>query len=158
MAKQIKQAQPPQGCSRVIMRAPIWFYRRGLGGFLGKRFLLLNHTGRISGLNRQVVVEVIQHEPETNAYVIVVNYGPKSQWYQNIQANPEVSIQVGWKKWPARAEQLSSQEGGEVWADFCKRHPFEAKLIPFLGFEVDGSEEDYRQMGEMLIFIRLIPK
>ena len=121
--------------------------------YSGARLMLLRSSSWTFSL-----VEVIQHEPETNAYVIVVNYGPKSQWYQNIQANPEVSVQVGWKKWPARAEQLSSQEGGEVWANFCKRHPFEAKLIPFLGFEVDGSEEDYRQMGEMLIFIRLIPK
>jgi deazaflavin-dependent oxidoreductase (nitroreductase family) len=157
MAKQVKQLQPPQGCSRVFFRTPIWFYRLGLGGVLGKRFLLLNHTGRKSGLPRQAVLEVVQHEPESNAYVVAVGFGPKSQWYQNILANPEVTVQVGWKKWTARATQLSPEEGGEVFVDFTKRYPGEAKFAPLLGFDVDGSEEDYRQMGEMMIFVRLEP-
>jgi deazaflavin-dependent oxidoreductase (nitroreductase family) len=158
MAKQIKQLQPPQGCSRVFFRTPIWFFRLGLGGLLGKRFLLLNHTGRKSGLPRQAVLEVVQYVPEDNSYVVAVGFGPKSQWYQNILVNPEVSVQVGWKKWPARAIQLSREEGGVVFADFCKRYPGEAKFASVLGFEVDGSEEDYRQMGEMMIFIKLIPR
>ena len=60
MAKQVKKLEPPQGCSRLLFRAPVWLYRLGLGGLFGKRMLLLNHTGRKSGLPRQAVLEVVQ--------------------------------------------------------------------------------------------------
>jgi deazaflavin-dependent oxidoreductase (nitroreductase family) len=157
MAKQIKKLEPPQGCSRVFFRAPIWLYRLGLGGLFGKRFVLLNHIGRKSGLPRQAVLEVVQYQPETNTYVVCVGFGKKSQWYQNLMANPEVSIQVGWRKWPVTAEQLSPQDGAEVFVDFCRRYPGEAKFAAMLGYQVDGSEGDYRQMGEMMTFIAFRP-
>jgi deazaflavin-dependent oxidoreductase (nitroreductase family) len=157
MAKQVKQLQPPQGCSRVFFRAPIWFYRLGLGVLFGKRMLLLQHTGRKTGLTRQAVLEVVQLLPETNSYIVVAGFGPQSQWYQNILANPQADVQVGWKKWKVVAEQLSPQAGAAAFVDFCKRNPGEAKLAGLLGFEVDGSEEDYRQMGEMMNFVCLIP-
>ena len=158
MAKQVKQLQPPQGCSRVLFRAPIWIFKLGLGGLLGKRMLLLKHIGRKTGLLRQAVLEVVQYFPETNAYIVTAGFGRKSQWYQNILSNPEVSVQVGWKKWDVYAEQLSPEAGAEAFVDFCKKNPGEAKLAGLLGFEVDGSEEDFQQMGEMMIFIRLQPR
>ena len=149
MAKQVKQLQPPQGCSRVLFRAPIWIFRLGLGGLLGKRMLLLKHLGRKTGLQRQAVLEVVQYLPETNTYIVTAGFGPKSQWYQNILANPEVSVQVGWKQWDVYAEQLSPEAGAEAFVAFCKKNPGEAKLAGLLGFEVDGSEEDFQQMGKM---------
>lgn len=157
MARKIKQIQPPQGCSRAFFRAPIWLYRLGLGGLLGKRFLLLNHSGRKTGLPRQAVLEVVQHRPQTNTFTVTAAFGTKTQWYQNVLANPLASVQVGWKKWPVRAVQLPPEEGGEVFADFCSRYPGEAKFAPLIGYEVDGSDEDYRKMGEMMIFIRFEP-
>jgi deazaflavin-dependent oxidoreductase (nitroreductase family) len=153
MARQVKKLEPPQGCSRLLFRAPIWLYRLGLGGLFGRRMLLLNHTGRKSGLPRQAVLEVVQHQPETNTYVVCVGFGEKSQWYQNLLANPQAGIQVGWRRWPVTAKQLSPQDGAEAFVDFCRRNPGEAKLAPLLGYEVDGSEADYRQMGEMMTFI-----
>jgi hypothetical protein len=44
--------------NRFMMRAPIALYRVGLGGLLGKRFLLLEHTGRKSGLTRRTALEI----------------------------------------------------------------------------------------------------
>jgi hypothetical protein len=86
-----------------------------------------------------------------------VGFGKKSSWYQNLLKTPEVSIQVGRRKLDVRAEQLSPQEGGEAFADFCKRYPGEAKFASLLGFEVDGSDEDYRAAGEMMTFMALRP-
>lgn len=50
MPKQLRERKPPTGLSRILFRAPIWLYRRGLGWLLGKRFLLINHIGWKSGL------------------------------------------------------------------------------------------------------------
>ena len=42
MVEKIKEVHPPRGLARLGWRAPIWFYRLGLGGLLGGRFVLLN--------------------------------------------------------------------------------------------------------------------
>ena len=53
--KIVKNVQPPSGVSRALFRAPIYLYRLGLGWLFGKRILLLNHIGRVSGTQRQVI-------------------------------------------------------------------------------------------------------
>jgi (p)ppGpp synthase/HD superfamily hydrolase len=43
----------PKGWRRLLLRTPLLVYRLHLGGLLGRRFPLLTHTGRRSGLRRQ---------------------------------------------------------------------------------------------------------
>jgi deazaflavin-dependent oxidoreductase (nitroreductase family) len=158
MAKKVKQLSPPTGLSRWFFRLPIWLYRAGLGWMLGDRFLLLNHIGRKSGLPRQAVLEVVQHDRQSDVYVVAVGFGEKSQWYQNILSQPAVSIQVGRRKLDVTAQPLDPQTAGEVFVDFARRYPGEAKMAGMLGYEVDGSEEDYRQMGELMTLVALRPR
>jgi hypothetical protein len=73
--KKVKDAQPPRGLARLAWRAPIWFYRLGLGGLLGQRFVLLNHIGRRSGQPRQAVVEVVRHDKRTGTYIVASGFG-----------------------------------------------------------------------------------
>jgi hypothetical protein len=49
MPEKIKDVRPPRGLVGLAFRLPIWFYRLGLGGLLGTRFVLLTHTARRSG-------------------------------------------------------------------------------------------------------------
>jgi deazaflavin-dependent oxidoreductase (nitroreductase family) len=158
MAKKVKQIQPPKGLSRLFYRAPIWLYRLKLGWLLGHRFLLLNHTGRKSGLPRQAVLEVVRFDPATDTYVVMVGFGEKSQWYQNLLHTPQATIQSGGHKLAVTAEQLSPQQSGEELLDFCKRHPVEARFLSLGGYEVDGSDEDYRAAGEMAIMMAFRPR
>lgn len=158
MAKQIKELTPPTGVSRVLFRMPIWLYKANLGWMLGGRFLLLNHIGRKTGEPRQAVLEVVDHDKETDTYIVAAGFGKKSAWYQNLLAHPEVSIQVGRRKLNVTAEQLTPEEAGEVMVDFAKRYPNEAKFAGALGYEVDGSEEDYRRMGEMMTLMAFRPR
>lgn len=158
MAKKAKELTPPTGCSRFLFRLPVWLYRANLGWILGERFLLLNHIGRKTGLPRQAVLEVVQHDKEKDRYVVAVGFGEKSAWYRNLLAHPEVSIQVGRRKLAVTAEQLPPEEAGEVLLDFARRYPNEAKFASTLGYEVDGSEEDYRHMGEMMTLMAFRPR
>lgn len=155
MAKQVKQLTPPRGISRLMFRAPIWLYRLGLGFVMGKRFVLLNHIGRKSGLSRQVVLEVVDYDPESRRVVVCAGFGPKSQWYQNLLAEPDVSIQLGAKKWDVSARPLTPEQGGEVFQAFCENNPAEAKFANVLGYEVDGTPEDYYDMGTQMTFVGL---
>ena len=158
MAKKVRELTPPKGLARRLFRLPIFLYKVGLGWIFGNRFLMLNHIGRKSGLTRHAVLEVVQHDPQTDVYVVAVGFGETSQWYRNILARPEVSITVGRRKLDVTAERLDPQAAGQVLQDFARRYPNEARMAGLLGFEVDGSDEDYRQMGTMLPMVALRPR
>jgi len=150
MPKQLREQKPPTGLSRLFFRAPIWLYRWGLGWLLGKRFLLINHIGRKSGLRRQAVVEVLAYDKESDSYYAAAGFGPQSQWYQNLLANPAVTIVVGRKKRAVTAVPLSPTESGTMILDYARRHPTAIKnLARMVGYDVDGTETDYRALGEL---------
>jgi deazaflavin-dependent oxidoreductase (nitroreductase family) len=157
--KKIGKPQPPQGLSRLLFRAPIYLYRAGLGWLLGGRFLLLHHVGRKSGQPRQAVVEVVRHDKDSDTYVIASGFGAKSQWFQNLIHQPEVTIQVGRRKLAVRAERLSAEEGEEEMRRYARVHATAAReLARFMGYQVDGSEEDYRALGREIPFVALRPR
>jgi deazaflavin-dependent oxidoreductase (nitroreductase family) len=70
-----------------MLRLPIWLYRARLGGLLGRRFVLIHHTGRTSRLARQVVLEVVERERASGAVVVAAGFGPRTQWYRNLLAS-----------------------------------------------------------------------
>lgn len=155
MAKKIKDVEPPHGISRVLWRIPIFLYRIRLGRLLGNRFLLLNHRGRKSGLPRQAVIEVVKIDLKAGYYYVVSGFGPKSDWYQNVIAHPDVTIQVGSKMMKARGEKVSVSETEEILLDYSKRHPGALKTLSrILGYAIDESERDVRFMASIVPMIR----
>jgi deazaflavin-dependent oxidoreductase (nitroreductase family) len=141
-----------------LWRAPIWFYRLGLGGLLGERMLLLNHTGRKSGLPRQNVLEVVRHDQESGVYIVASGFGEQADWYKNVMANPRVTIQVGGKRIPALAERLPLPQAMVEMLSYNRRHPALLKnLSGILGYRTDGSDEDIRYLAGVIPLIALIP-
>ena len=159
MAKRVAIRKPPRGFSRFFYRFPILFYKWGWGGLFGKRMLLLNHTGRKSGLPRKAVLEVVNLDPETNTFIINVGFGPKTDWYQNLLAQPNASIMVGKEMIEVHAASIKGEAGGNFLLGYSQQHPKGAKMISkLLGYEVDGTHEDWRALGEQLIFVQLSPR
>ncbi|MGC7322869.1 nitroreductase family deazaflavin-dependent oxidoreductase, partial [Mycobacteroides abscessus subsp. massiliense] len=71
---------------------------------------------------------------------------------------PEVTIQVGGRAHRARAAELSTDEGGDLMAHYAMRRPRSAKqLSRLMGFEVDGSADDFREVGRAIPFVRFTP-
>jgi deazaflavin-dependent oxidoreductase (nitroreductase family) len=155
--KIVKNAQPPSGVSRALFRAPIYLYRLGLGWLFGKRVLLLNHVGRVSGKQRQTVLEVVEHDRIDESFLVASGWGPTAAWYRNILHTPEVSIQVGRHTIPMTALPLTAEEGADIFAQYALRHRAAATyLLPrLMGFSVDGSEADFRAVGRRMPFVRL---
>ncbi|SFL47169.1 deazaflavin-dependent oxidoreductase, nitroreductase family [Streptomyces pini] len=150
---------PPTGIRRLLFRAPVHLYRLRLGWVFGGRLLLLNHTGRVSGKRRQVVIEVIEHDRTDGSYVVCSGFGAKAAWYRNLLATPEAGVQVGLRTLPVTAHPLDGEEGGDLMARYASRHPRAARrLVRFMGFSVDGTPEDYRAVGRRLPFVRLSPR
>ncbi len=154
----VKRPRRPVGVRRIVYRLPLWLYRTGLGVLLGRRFVLINHIGRKSGRRRQVVVEVALHDRATGAVTVVSGFGPGSDWYRNLLAHPGASIQLGARFSQVQAVPVPPAQAAEVMVDYARRHPRAARrLSRFMGFVVDGSDDDYRAVGRQVPVLRLTP-
>jgi len=156
--KIVKNVQPPAGLTRFLFRIPIHLYRLRLGWLFGSRLLLLNHIGRVSGKPRQTILEVAEHDGDS--YVVASGWGPTAAWYRNIVHTPDVTIQVGTRTIPVTAIPLDKDEGAQVFVRYGSRHRTAAKYVlpRVLGFCVDGSDADFRAVGQQLPFIRFVPR
>ncbi len=158
MPEKIKDAQPPRGLARLAWRVPIWFYRLGLGGLLGQRFVLLNHVGRKSGQPRQAVVEVVRHDDGTGAYIVASGFGEKADWYQNVMAHPDITIQVGRSRMAVHAERLPLPQATDEMLDYNRRHPAALRTLSgIMGYRSDGSEADARFFAQVIPILALMP-
>jgi deazaflavin-dependent oxidoreductase (nitroreductase family) len=158
MPEKISEPQLPRGLARLAFRTPIWLYRLHLGWLLGQRFLHLTHTGRKSGLPRQVVLEVVDHDPQSNVYYVSSGWGKKSDWYQNIQKTPRVRLQVGAKSWAAQADVLDPEAAEQIILNYGRKHPaLLGELARVMGYKLDGSEDDMRALGRLVPVVAFKP-
>lgn len=154
----VERPEPPSGLARMLFRLPIHLYRLRLGWLFGTRLMLLTHTGRVTGRQRQVVIEVVGGGRRDGSYVVCSGFGTRAAWYRNVLANPRVRVRVGNHEMPATAEPLGEDDGAAVMATYARRRPKAAhKLCRFMGFVVDGSDSDYREVGRRLPFVRFTP-
>lgn len=108
---------------RWFVRAPIWLYRARLGAIFGGRLLMLEHRGRRSGKPRYVVLEVIDR-PRPGAFVVVSGFGPRAQWYRNIEADPHVRVTIRSRR-PAvaTAHPLAAEDAAAALRRYKVAHP-----------------------------------
>jgi deazaflavin-dependent oxidoreductase (nitroreductase family) len=160
MTENVQYPQPPKGFSRFLYRLPILVYRAGLGGLLGKRFLLLEHIGRKSGLIRKAVLEVIRYDEFQDVYYVVSAFGDRSDWYRNIIKNPDVRIQVGRMWRMAHAQVLASDRSEKEILSYAKRNPkiFRALAERLLGYEVGESDQDLIHLARQFIVVSISVK
>ena len=133
MAKKPRPFTPRQeklgsAAIKVMSQLNTWLYRAS-GGRLGGRFpggapvLLLTHTGRKSG--RRLVAPLLYLEDD-GTYVIVASKGGMSHhplWFKNLEANPQVEIEVGRRKIPATARRASADEKAVLWPRLVAMYP-----------------------------------
>lgn len=151
--ERITDAGPPSGGRRVLARAPIMLYRWGLGRLLGSRLVYLRHTGRRSGLVREVVLEVVTSD--AGSTTVCSGFGTRAVWYRNVLANPSVTIQNGRLRTAATASALDVDAGVEVMSEYASRHPkLAARLARVMGYRVDGSDADFRALAREIRFVR----
>ena len=113
---------------RFLMRSPITLYRVQLGGLLGSRFLLLEHTGRKSGLPRKTVLEVLETGGDDSP-IIASGFGERSQWCRNIIADPKVWLTRGRKRTKATAVRLENSDALAVFERYRINHTRAAKML-----------------------------
>lgn len=151
----LEQQGSPTGWKRALFRAPIFLYRARLGFLLGHRFVMLEHTGRKSGETRQTVLEVVVDDPD--AVYVAAGWGKKSQWYANVQANPDVILHLGSKTYVTRAESVSTSQAEELMTRYASEHRVALdKLAAYMLTDPgDTPEEQVRRVAENVPYVRL---
>jgi deazaflavin-dependent oxidoreductase (nitroreductase family) len=117
------------------LRLPIWLYRLKIGWLSDNRFLMLTHKGRKSRLPHETVIEVVQHDQQSDTYYVVSGWGKKSDWYRNIQKDPSVTIHVGTRKFHSIAQFIPFTQAVEIMEAYVRDHPVAFKELSslFLG-------------------------
>ena len=89
----------------------------------GTQTLILTTTGRKSGEKR--LTPLIYGEQGGNYLIVASNGGAQAHpdWYFNLDANPEVEIQVWGDKMQARARTATPAEKAEWWPIVTKEWP-----------------------------------
>jgi deazaflavin-dependent oxidoreductase (nitroreductase family) len=80
------------------------------GYFEGANLLLLHTTGAKSGLER---VNPVMYFIDSDRYVVIASKGgadTNPDWYHNLLAHPEVSVEVGTEQFPAIAAAAAEPE------------------------------------------------
>ncbi|MEW6717403.1 MAG: nitroreductase family deazaflavin-dependent oxidoreductase [Chloroflexota bacterium] len=153
------ELDPKSGWLRYAFRFPILLFRLRLGWLLGGRFLMLTHVGRISGVPRYVVLEIVEHDKEANTYYVVSGWGKKSDWFQNIMKTPQVIVQVGNRRFPAQAEILTVQEGEKRLFRYAQKYPFPFRQLTrwYLGEALAPTHQNTQRMAQITPLVRLNP-
>lgn len=95
---------------------------------MGRRLVMVEHRGRVSGLRRYVVLEVLEHDP--TGLVVVSGYGRGAQWYRNVVAHPGVRVWTGFRRrTPAQATAVPAAEVPRRLDAYRSRHRRAAKAL-----------------------------
>ena len=109
------------------------------GPFEGTTLLLLHHRGAKSGAER---VNPLAYQKLDNGFAIFASKGgapDNPDWYHNLVANPDVTIEVGTETVPVHARIARGEERERIWdqqkhmspgfADYEKKTPREIPEI-----------------------------
>lgn len=93
------------------------------GPFEDKPLLLLHHKGAKSGTER---VSPLMYKRLDGAYAIFASKGgadTNPDWFHNLKANPDVSIEIGTDKIDVRARVTSGEEREGIWEPWKREYP-----------------------------------
>jgi deazaflavin-dependent oxidoreductase (nitroreductase family) len=98
----------PESWRKAFFKQPLALYKGLPAEIMKSRCVLkLTTTGRKSGLPRETGVSFM---PVDGKYVIFAGWGVRSDWYRNLLANPNVTIQVGKQTMQATAVPVEDPE------------------------------------------------
>ena len=143
---------PKAGWRKWMFKAPLQLWRLGLGPLLGHHLLILTHKGRKSGRIYHTMVEF--HRLNGNIYVPCA-FGPQSDWYQNINSHPLVTVQTSKGSESMSATRVTDdQEMLDVFKLFQQRDPPLTNLY-LRTLDIEPIPADVLENKDKIYWIRL---
>lgn len=103
------------------------------GPFESVPLLLLHHFGAKSGVER---INPLAYQAISNGYAIFGSKGgaqTNPDWYHNLRAHPDVTVEVGTETFTVRARVAEGEERDTIWerqkADFPNFADYEARTV-----------------------------
>lgn len=157
--KVLRNKPLPKGFKRLLMRSPLLLYKLGLGWVMGGRFLRLRHRGRKSANVHDTVLEVVGHDKDTGTYYIASGWGEGSNWFRNILRTPGVGVQVGSRKFKAKAERLPEDKGSEILFRYAQKYPKAFRILTdkILEEKLEPTKENAARMAKYVPVAALKP-
>lgn len=103
------------------------------GIFEGKPLVLLHHIGAKSGTER--IAPLVYLPDDGRVYIFASKGGADTHpdWYHNLVANPDVTVEIGTETYAATARVLEGAERDEVYARQVEAEPqfgeYQAKTV-----------------------------
>src|SRR5207244_552438 len=129
---------------KLIITLNIWLYRLLGGGPMAQKLLILTTRGRKTGKERTIPLRYMR---DGDSFIVIASNAGREQhpgWYFNVQANPIVEVQVGARRFQARAETVQGDERERLWKAF---------IAESRGYE--GMQQKNRRVFPL---VRLMPK
>jgi deazaflavin-dependent oxidoreductase (nitroreductase family) len=149
--------------SAIVMafhRAPLWLFRLGIGGYerflLGIDWLVLTTRGRRSGAPREIMLDVIGHDADSDTWYVQPADGRRANWFQNLLAHPIATVEVRRRRFEAHATDVTGPEGAEVVLRFIRTHPLYARLIVWMLRYVDSIDHPDDTLRAKLLDVPVI--
>ena len=105
------------------------------GVFAGKPLLLLHHTGARTGTER---LSPLMYQKVGDSFAIFASKGgaeDNPDWFYNLKAHPDVSIEVGTDRIEVRARVADGDEQDTIWERQKRDYP------QFAGYEQKTSRQ-----------------
>ncbi|KAF0107180.1 MAG: hypothetical protein FD146_2021 [Anaerolineaceae bacterium] len=149
----------PRGFLKFFFKMPLFLHKVGIvwwiEKFTGAQWMLITTTGRKSGKPRQVIVDVVDYDKETNTFYVEAAYGHRADWVRNIQANPDFRAQVGKRKFAARAEFLPSEIAEEKLVVLVRKAPKYARAVMAMAGLKYRDEAELRALARNMVMLAI---
>ncbi|MCX2982307.1 nitroreductase family deazaflavin-dependent oxidoreductase [Halieaceae bacterium IMCC14734] len=116
---------PPKGVLKIFTRINVWVYRLSGGKLMNKLggdpICLVTMTGARSGKRRTIP---LMYVPYGDTILLVASQGGMPRhpvWYNNLVANPDVTIEEGGLLRKLRAREVAGEERAQLWP-VCVEH------------------------------------
>ena len=136
----------------AFFRLPLKAYQHHAGPAMGRTFVMFTHMGRKTGQPHQTVAMVLYDNKTTGEAVICAAWGPRTDWYRNVQAHPAVKVQMGGDTFTPQQRFLTEQEAFDVATHFRCEHPHRLRF-----FSTVLSWGDLRDDTQVREFVRTHP-
>jgi deazaflavin-dependent oxidoreductase (nitroreductase family) len=135
---------------------PRLLYSVGLGFLVGHFVLLMETTGRKSGLPR---ITPLQYDEIDGTIYVGSARGVKADWFQNLAANPNVKLKVGSRQFTGYAKPFT--DPAQI-ADFLalrlhRRPKFVGTLLRLEGLSPSPTREELLEYAANRAFVAIHP-
>lgn len=139
--------------ARAMMRLQAFLLRRNWLGALGEEIMVITVTGRKTGRRYATPIGYLR---DGETIVALTGADGGSQWYRNVQQNPEVLLEIKGRPLRARAEPITAEAERQRLLALYQRER-RANFPRLFGVAADAPADTLAQALATRRFVRFYP-